>query len=145
MLHCSGSQNNGRVSNLFYKTAKLWSLNWVLKLESQIQVWSISFTIIYWNLLSFQLKKKKIWTIPKENRDEFPCHRREQEPKSATHWVPQLTRALTTEKADCSLFSHRQKDHLAAALAQGPSSSSLTCILIENSREYAKSVFFNFM
>ena len=39
---------------------------------------------------------------------------------------PQLARALTTEKADHSLFSHRTKDHLDAPLAQGPSSSSLS-------------------
>ena len=29
-------------------------------------------------------------------------------------------------KADCSIFNHRGKDHLAAALAQAPISSSLT-------------------
>ena len=39
--------------------------------------------------------------------------------------VPQLARALTSEKADCSLFSHIGKDHLAATLSQAPSFSSL--------------------
>ena len=56
---------------------------------------------------------------------------------------PQLAQALITEKADCSLFNHRGKDQppflppghavgcgtgrsLTAALAQGPSSSSLS-------------------
>ena len=57
--------------------------------------------------------------------------------------VPPTLPAVTTEKAECSLFKHRGKDQLpflspgqaagcgperslAAALAQGPSSSSLT-------------------
>lgn len=39
---------------------------------------------------------------------------------------PQVAQAITTEKADCSIFNHRGKDHLAAALAQAPISSSLT-------------------
>ena len=51
-----------------------------------------------------------------ENRNPKVLHTR----------FPQLTWAHTIEKADCSLFNHRWKDHLAASLAQGPSSSSLT-------------------
>ena len=57
-------------------------------------------------------------------------------PKMLHTRFPQLTWALTAEKADCSaltaekadrsLFNHRGKDHLAAALAQGPSSLPLT-------------------
>ena len=68
-----------------------------------------------------------------ENRNPKVLHTR----------FPQLTWAHTIEKADCSLFNHRGKDQppflppghtvgcgpgrsLVAALAQGPSSSSLS-------------------
>ena len=47
-------------------------------------------------------------------------------PKMLHTRFPQLTWALTAEKADRSLFNHRGKDHLAAALAQGASSLPLT-------------------
>ena len=57
--------------------------------------------------------------------DESPCHHREQEPKDAVHQFPQLAWASTSEKADLSLFNHRGKDHLDAALAQPASSSSI--------------------
>ena len=67
----------------------------------------------------------KALKFSKENRDESPCHRREQEPKDAIHQFPQLAWASTSEKADLSLFNHRGKDHLDAALAQAASSSSL--------------------
>ena len=45
--------------------------------------------------------------------------------KKLIHWFPKLPQALTSEKADLSLFNHRGKDHLDAALAQAASSSSL--------------------
>ena len=45
--------------------------------------------------------------------------------KKLIHWFPKLPQALTSEKADRSLFNLRAKDHLDAALAQATSSSSL--------------------
>ena len=45
--------------------------------------------------------------------------------KKLIHWFPKLPQALTSEKADLSLFNLRAKDHLDAALAQAASSSSL--------------------
>ena len=42
-----------------------------------------------WNTLS-SIKRNNIRKIPKENRDEPPCHCREQEHKDATHRVPPM-------------------------------------------------------
>ena len=36
------------------------------------------------------------------------------------HWFPQLARALTSEKADYSLFNHRGNDHPGCCSGSGP-------------------------
>ena len=123
-FHCilfRTTKYHGRVSNLFYKTAKLLLANWV----STNALWSASFTKLrHWSLFSILWKQSKFENYLRRT-GESPCHHTENKCNEAIHWFPKLPQALTSEKADRSLFNLRAKGHLDAALAQSASSSSL--------------------
>ena len=71
-------------------------------------------------VIAFLSRSKHLLISWLENRDQSPCHRREQEPKNAAHWVPQVAQAITPEKADHSLFIYRGKDQPGCCSGSGP-------------------------